>query len=625
METNEKYPSPFVLEPPAEASWPKRAAARVAFPLLYRFWRFGLCDGLYAEAARASHTTDTFLDQILKQLQIDTDVSEPELDKIPAQGPTIVVANHPFGGLEGLLLAQAIRRRHSGGRVMANQLLNRVEVLRDIFILVDPFETETSKAANLKGMRQAIRHLKGGGVLGVFPSGTVSHYDPKQRCVTDPPWTDMLARLIRRTEASVVPAYFGGRNGKLFQLAGMIHPRLRTLMIPREMTAHMGQTVPMRIGNVIPFSKLDTFEDDEDLTEYLRMRTYMLADQPDRKGKRKWIPLPRKKAPPAIKHAPVAPAVDPMVLADEIASLAPSAKLDTSGDLSVYVARARRVPHVIQELGRLREITFRAADEGTGQPTDLDRFDYYYLHLFVWNEAKKEIVGAYRLGPSDVILRRYGKRGFYTHTLFRYRSKLIKDINPALELGRSFVRPEYQRSYSSLLMLWKGIGAFVVRHPRYRHLVGPVSINDEYKDLSQWMIMAFLRAHTYLPALAKLTKPKNPPKLRPPRNWDDIAVADFVDDIDDVNSLISEIETDQKGVPILIKQYLKLGARLLAFNVDPAFGQCLDGLMVCDLVQADRRILKHYMGKEGSKSFFDYHARHNTKSPADTPAPAEVG
>lgn len=274
----------------------------------------------------------------------------------------------------------------------------------------------------------------------------------------------------------------------------------------------------------------------------------------------------------------------------------------------VCMGSASELPHVVREIGRLREVAFRAVSEGSGRARDLDRFDGHYQHLIVWNHECGEVVGSYRIGETDRILRRFGIDGLYTSTLFRYDRRLLADIGPALELGRAFVRPEYQRDYSPLLLLWKGIGTLVSRNPRYRTLFGTVSISNDYQSLSQQILARFLYATSFRPDLAERVQPRNPPPfLRDCRGVPAMAGA-VARTIADVGALVADIESDGKGVPVLLRQYLKLNARLLGFNVDPAFGGVLDGLMMVDLTDVAPDMLARYMGKPGAQAFLAHHA-----------------
>jgi putative hemolysin len=271
----------------------------------------------------------------------------------------------------------------------------------------------------------------------------------------------------------------------------------------------------------------------------------------------------------------------------------------------VYFAAAHEIPQLLREIGRERERTFREVGEGTGRELDLDVFDRSYLHLFVWSRANRELVGAYRIGRSDDLLREQGLGGLYTSTLFAYKPRLFESMGPALEMGRSFIRPEYQRSYVGLLLLWKGIGQLVQREPRYATLFGPVSISADYRSASQRLLVAFLEQNRYVHEWSRWVRPRCPAGRELHRGLP--FGPGRLADLEDVSSFISEIEADQKGVPILLRQYLKLGGRLLGFNVDPDFSNVLDVLIMVDLRRTDEKILARYMGREGASAFLAHH------------------
>ncbi len=270
---------------------------------------------------------------------------------------------------------------------------------------------------------------------------------------------------------------------------------------------------------------------------------------------------------------PIADAIDPCDLARDVAALPPARKLCENGEFSVWIGSASELPHVLREIGRLREIAFRGAGEGTGHSRDLDRFDPHYLHLFLWNAATREVAGAYRLGPTPDILPRFGPSGLYTSTLFRFDPRLFERIGPAIELGRSFVRPEYQKQYAPLLLLWKGIGRYVASRPECAMLFGAVSISDAYRPESRDLMVRMLEHHR-IADLARLVAPRNRYRA---------AAASVPVELDQLSKVVADLEPDGKGVPILLKQYMRSGGQVLAFNLDLAFSNALDVLMLVDL------------------------------------------
>jgi putative hemolysin len=234
-------------------------------------------------------------------------------------------------------------------------------------------------------------------------------------------------------------------------------------------------------------------------------------------------------------------------------------------------------------------------------------FDAYYLHMFVWDVRANAIAGAYRLGLVDEILARHGKRGLYTHSLFDYRTGLLDSLNPAIELGRSFVRAEYQRSFAPLLLLWCGIGRFVGRSPRYAVLFGPVSISSRYAPASRRLMVEYLSGYRADPRLASQVRPRRPFRDGTRTSAPDAGVS-APRNLDELSARVAQIEPDGKGVPVLLRHYLRLGGRLLGFSVDREFANALDGLIMVDVRQVEPTVLARYMGSSGSIAFCAYHA-----------------
>jgi putative hemolysin len=387
-------------------------------------------------------------------------------------------------------------------------------------------------------------------------------------------------------------------------LLGLINPRLRTLFLLQEFLQHREKDVQVRIGGAIPYELIANLDSDEEATEYLRLRTYLLSYR----GK-KTISLPTKMraALPRKAQEPIAAAVPSRFVLNDIASLPAERRLLENAEFAVYAARASELPHLLDELGRLRETTFRAAGEGTGRSADLDQFDAYYWHLLLWNKEKQELAGAYRAGNTDEIVRSYGIKGLYTNSVFRYDEQLFLKIGSALELGRSFVRPEYQRQYAPLLLLWKGIARFVVAHPETPVLFGAVSISNEYSSVSREMIVRYFEQRQDGREFADLIQARTPFRAPKLRRWDCGAICGALRDLDELAEPISDVEADGKGLPILLKQYAKVGGRLVGFNLDRKFSDVVDGLIIVDLRQTDPSVLERYMGKEGYAGFRRFH------------------
>lgn len=594
---------PFTFAPKAKTPIGRHLFPALA-PAVEKLFQLDALNTLYQRCTGAGDV-QTFLDRVLDDLGIRYCLGHDDLARIPKTGPVLVVANHPFGALDGVIMAAMLRRVRPDVKVMANYLLGRIPELRELFLLVDPFGGEKSKRDNLRPLRESIRWVQDGGLLAIFPSGEVASMDIRTRQVVEAPWSTTVARIARKAGAPVVPVYFNGRNSALFQLMGLVHPKLRTAMLPAELFKKRGGQIDVRVGSAVPHRKVAAMESDEQISDFLRQRAMILQyrDVSDRE---------QMHAPNVIKsQAQIIPAVPPDDVAREIANLPRKQLLADGGDMAVYEARASQAPLMLRELGRLREITYRATGEGTGKALDVDRFDQWYRHLFVWNKNTREIVGAYRVGYTEEIVAARGEAGLYTSTLWDYRPGLLDRLGPAIEMGRSFIRKEYQRTYAPLLLLWKGIGAIVSNNPKYCTLFGPVSISNDYRTVSKQLMVQFLDETHGASEFAGLARPRHPfatagnGGLRSHNR-----VSHLLSDGDTIDDVVADLEPDKKGMPVLLRQYIKLGARFFAYNVDPDFANALDALMYVDLRATDRKLLTRYMGPEGLARFLKHHNLH---------------
>jgi putative hemolysin len=544
------------------------------------------------------------LEGLLAEMRVDLRFSDADRSRIPATGPVVVVANHPYAVLDGAILTVLLTRVRPDVKVLTNLLLSEIPELEQHCIFLDPFQTDRPADSNRKPLREALAWLQQGGMLAIFPAGEVAHWQMPTVQIADPAWNDTAVRLIRRTHATALPVYFCGHNGVGFQLLGMIHPKLRSAFLLQEFLQQEGKEVEVRIGSAIPADAIDSISDDREATNYLRSRTYLLA-----RRSRTEVPRAvglRSRIASRIQQ-PVAAAVHPELLQNEIDSLPSNRRLTENAEFAVYHATAREIPNLLLEVGRVRELTFRRAGEGTGKRRDLDSFDAYYWHILLWSKTRRELVGGYRAGSTSEILAERGLAGLYTSTLFRYDESLFQKLGPSLELGRSFVRPEYQRQYAPLLLLWKGIAHLVAKRPEIPVLFGAVSISNDYNEASREMIYRFFEARMMEDDLAGLIEPRRPFRPAFLRRWDCRSMCRALRDLDELSQPITDIEADGKGLPILLRQYAKIGGKLLGFNVDRKFSNVLDGLVVVDLRRTEPAVLERYMGREAATNFRNIH------------------
>ncbi len=552
-----------------------------------------------AQAVDAGDPRIPALERVLAAMQLTPRVDAKDFERLPRLGATLVCSNHPLGGADSTaLLALALRRR-ADVKVLTNAVMARFPFLEPYCIFVDAFGGATAARRNAMALRHALEWLREGHLLIAFPAGEVSAARWGQWTPSEAPWSTIPARLALSAHAAVVPVWCEGTNSRLFHAAGLIHPRLRTALLPREFVACCNSEVEIRIGRAIaPTAALhDAFPHDalphqappldaEALTRLMRGRSELL-----RREARKEI-TPRVLVPVAAVES------SREQLAAELAALPAESTLVREGDFAVFATKSSRIPRAMREIGRLRELAFRAVGEGSGLACDVDAFDDTYTQLIVVNTRTHEIVGGYRAGIVREVSRERGVRGLYTSTLFDYSPRILDELADAVELGRSFVAIEYQRHPLALNLLWKGIGAFMLANG-LRRMFGPVSISHDYCAMSKELIVEFLTRHRLSQALAKLVVARNPPKHIAFPSWSERETALATSDFQRVDRLVDEIERGERAVPVLLRQYLRLNATLLALNVDHAFGDSLDALMLVDITQIDDRILRHYAGDEG--------------------------
>ncbi len=537
------------------------------------------------ESYRRLHAMDdgrNFFERAIDILGVKFEADPEDIAKIPATGPLVVVSNHPLGCVDGIILGAVLTRVRKDAKMILNSMLSPMDEINECSISVNPFGGKKAAAQNVSAMKEIVRTLKNGGCVGTFPSGTVSYLRLRERCITDPEWNTNIFQMARRMGASILPVFFEARNSPLFYLAGVVHPRLRTALLIREMFAGW-----LRINSYILGGK-NTKGTKASAQQISAFRKSMEKFFPKREMQELILPI------------------SPEKMEREIAALPESCKMVSVGKICVYCAEAWQIKWTLVEIGRLREKTFREVGEGTGKSIDNDEFDQYYLHMFMWDSENRRIAGAYRIGRTDKIINSIGVQGLYASTLFKIRPELMERIAPALEMGRSFIVSEYQKKRSTLAVLWRGIGEYLYRHPQYRTLYGPVSISTEYNSISKDLIVQFLSEKRTSEELAKFVKAKKPPKLRM-KNVDRQTLMSCASDIEHISALVSEIEFDNKGIPTLLKHYLKLDGELLAFNVDREFGSCIDGLIMVDMLKTDPKLLKSYMGARQTVEYRKFH------------------
>jgi putative hemolysin len=429
--------------------------------------------------------------------------------------------------------------------------------------------------------------LANGTPIGIFPAGEVSTYKLDKHQVTDRMWHPVVGKIIAKAKVPVVPIYFHGNNGLLFNILSLIHPTLRTAKLPSELFNKNGHTIKLRIGKPINVEEVPDYTNSVKLLNFLRARTYALGTGLEEERK---IFNPRNIF--KIKKEPeeIVAELSSEILEKEVATLREDYKIWIEKNYEVYIAPTATIPNIIREIGRLREITFREIGEGTNKATDLDEYDIYYHHLFIWDVDAKMIVGAYRIGLGDQIFYSIGKNGFYIASVFKIKTQFTPVLKKSIELGRSWIRKEYQQKPLPLFLLWKGILKYLIDNPRYRYLIGPVSISNSFSKFSKSLIVEYINRNHFDHEMAQFVKPRKKFKVDFSSIDSDLLIAGE-DSLKTLDNLISEVESRNMKVPVLLRQYIALNAKIICFNIDPKFSDCLDGFLVLDLEKVPQDIL----------------------------------
>ncbi|NKI30839.1 GNAT family N-acyltransferase [Croceivirga thetidis] len=533
-----------------------------------------------------------FCDTILEHYDIDFELVEEEFKRLPKSGPYITISNHPLGGIDGVLLLKLMLSQRDDFKIIANFLLHRIAPLKPYIMPVNPFENHKDAKSSVMGFKSALKHIKEGHPLGIFPAGEVSTYRD-DKLVVDRPWEEAALKLIRKAEVPVVPIYFHAKNSRLFYRLSKINDVFRTAKLPSELTTQRRRPIKVRIGQPISVANQKEAESLEDFTELLRKKTYLLANVFEKERLIDKVPTSIKIPKPTKK---IASAVRTEVLQGEIEKLREKdLRLLQSKNYEVYLAQAKDMPFLLQEIGRQREITFREVGEGTNNAVDLDGFDSYYHHLFLWDDNDKNLVGAYRMGLGSTIFKDHGIDGFYLQDLFRFEPELYGMMSKSIEMGRAYIVKEYQQKPMPLFLLWKGIVHTTLRHPEHKYLIGGVSISNQFSNFSKSLMIEFMKSHYWDPYVAQYIRPKKEFKVQLKDADKEFVFDETEADLNKFDRLIEEVEPGSLRLPVLIKKYIKQNAKVVAFNVDPLFNNAVDGLMYIKIADLPESTVKPVM------------------------------
>lgn len=524
-----------------------------------------------------------FFDAFVRERGLKYIVFEEDLAKIPKTGPFILVSNHPLGAIDGILMTKVLTEIRPDFKVMGNFLLEKIKPMEPYVIPVNPFESRKEVRSSAAGMRETLKHLQNGGCVGIFPAGEVSNKNNDFNEIHDRAWEKPALKLIKAAKVPVVPMYFHAKNSRLFYQLAKLHPELQTLMLPAEMMHKREKPIRIRVGKPVPTRALEDHDTIEEMGEFLQNKIYMLKSYYEkRKSIAEQLKLPNLKLNfPIMKEENVVQNIIDETPQDDIEkeiALLGDKMLFRNGNYELYFTTYGEIPSIMREIGRQRELTFRKIGEGSNLPFDLDRYDEYYHHLFLWDANARKLVGAYRMALGSEVMKKHGIEGFYTSSLFEFDQELRPFFRKVIEMGRAYISSEYQQKPLPLFLLWRGIVHVCLRNPEHKFLMGGVSISNKFSEFSKSLMIEFMRSHYYDSAVAQYIHPKKEFKVKLKDRDKHLFFDEMESDLNKLDKIIDDLEPEMR-MPVLIKKYIKQNAKVISFNVDPSFNDAIDGLM----------------------------------------------
>ena len=519
-----------------------------------------------------------FIENALDELEFTYQISEKYLQNIPSTGRVVIIANHPLGALDALSLVKLVSTIRKDVKIVANDFLSSLSPLKPILLDINNFKTKQVKSSIGK-IYDALNNEE---AVIIFPSGEVSRATP--RGVKDKNWHKGFLKFAQRSSSPILPVYIGGKNSKTFYSVSALNKKLSMLLLSHEMFKQKGNSIEIIVGEIIPFENI--------LPKGIRTDKLLNLYQKHLYGLKKGEKFfSTQKA--------IALAEDRRYLKQELKD---SQLLGlTKDNKKIYLYEwSSNNSSILNEIGRLREISFRKVGEGVNKKRDIDKYDRYYKHIILWDEEALEIVGAYRIGECKDIIDKYSQNALYTTTLFEYNDSLSTYLNEAIELGRSFVQPKYWGS-RALDYLWQGIGAYLKNNPEIKYMYGPVSLSGAYPKIAKDMIIYFYNHYFY--DNEHLVDAKSSSKL----NLKDEYVQKFLSQLQgedysaDFKLLKRALGYLDLNVPTLYKQYADLceegGIRFCAYNIDKDFSDCVDSFILVDINKIKEKQHKRYFGE----------------------------
>lgn len=518
-----------------------------------------------------------FIDELFEYLNFSYFTSDKNFQKIPAEGRLLIVSNHPLGALDGLALLKAVSNVRPDVKIVGNDILKYVTNISELILPVE-IEGGSVQRNNLKQIMASIEKEE---AIIFFPAAEVSRL--KFFNITDNKWRHGVIQLAKKFNAPVLPVFVKARNSYFFYIASAFHKYFSRFLLPREIFHKRNKNIEIEISDPIPGKAFaNQYVSPATQIKLLKKHVYKIG---------------RGKPGIFVAEKNIIHPIQKKLLKQEI-NRASFLGLTNDG-YKIIITDFENSPHILKEIARLREITFRSVGEGTGNKMDLDKFDNYYKHLIVWDDHNLEIVGSYRIGLGIDIYEKFGIEGFYTASLFNYSPDFLTNYIPeSIELGRSFVQKKYWNT-NALNYLWQGIGAFIAHNPDIKFLFGAVSISNSYPEDAKKRIVYFY--NKWFGSVNNLAHSNN--RFHIKQEDAEVLSKEFngKDYKEDFKILKKSLQYYGFSVPVLFKHYSDLcseeGVKFLDFGVDEEFENCIDGLIVLSVDKIKEEKKERYINR----------------------------
>jgi len=521
-----------------------------------------------------SHLTGfEFVEAVIDYFKFDFSYSSNDIENIPSTGRVVIIANHPLGALDALCLLKLISKVRKDVKIVANDFLADIDALDTLFIKIDNFKGSQSKEA----IKKIYSTLNNEEVIVIFPAGEVSRITPMG--IKDGTWQKGFLKFAQKTKSPILPILVDAKNSKLFYTLSVLNKTFSTILLSDEMFKKQDKNLTIKIGKMISYEDITPQGlDKKDIINRYKEHLYGLKK--------------RKKALFKTQNA-IAHSDNVKLIKKELQDAEVLGK--TNDGKIIYLYKYTPNSLILNELGRLREISFRRINEGVNKKRDTDKYDKYYHHIILWDEDDLEIVGSYRIGKAKDILKKYGFDGFYSHTLFRFQNNFTHYLEHSIELGRSFVQPKYWGS-RALDYLWFGIGAYLKANPKIKYMFGPVSLSSSLVPIAQDLIVGFYSY--YFQPKEKLVKETQKYQFNFDQE-DEMSICSQQNYKEDLKLLKNSLKAIDSCIPTLYKQYGELceadGVQFHGFNIDPLFSNCIDGFIVVEIAKIKESKKQRYL------------------------------